>query len=608
MNVPEELARLIRYYILVSTSAAGSGHATSSLSAVELMTALYFGDVLRFDLNDVSSPSNDRVIFSKGHAAPLFYALYAAAGKLTEAELKTLRAFGSILEGHPTMRFPFTEAATGSLGQGLSIGVGMALNAQYLAEQPHHTYVLLGDSEMAEGQVWEAVQIAAYYKLNTLIGIIDVNRLGQRGETMNGHDIRSYAYKLRAFGWQTILVNGHDLNEVIEAYREAQQSVDKPVMIIAHTLKGKGVSLWENQLGWHSKTLNEEQLKQALSELGTVDKTLVGTIAPSERKVIQMPEKTASDTSSNIQFTEEKVATKKAFGLMLEKLGSSNTDLVVLDAEMSNSTHTDIFQQKFPHRFFEMFIAEQNMVSVAVGLARRGKLPVISTFAAFLTRAFDQFRMAHYSQTTMIVCGSYAGVSMGMDGSSQMGLEDIAMMRSIGSTVLYPSDAISMAKLLVAATKQPGITYLRATREPTSLVYKQNDHFTVGGSQVVRHSDADVVTIVAAGITLHEALVAHKKLLEEDIFVRVIDLYSVQPLDVRTLLIAASQTKAVITVEDHVAAGGIGEAVKSVLVNQSTPVYSLAVNKMPRSGKPAELLSYEEIDAEAIIKKVRELL
>ena len=603
----EKISKSIRYYIITSTIEAGSGHPSSSLSATDLMTGLLFGGVFRFDADNPEQPNNDRLIFSKGHASPLFYALWAAAGKVSEAELMTLRKFGSPLEGHPTTAFKYTEAATGSLGQGLSIGLGMALNAKYIDKLPYRTYVLLGDSEMSEGSQWEAIQVAAYYKLNNLIGIIDVNRLGQRGETMYGHDLHAYEQRVSAFGWETILIDGHSFPEILSAYEKAVQVNNKPVMIIAKTIKGKGISFIEDKNGWHGKPPKKEDLDKALHELGTVDTSTKGKITkPDDLK----PATEAPKEIRGINYPSDKpVATRKAYGKALVRIFPKYPGIVVLDAEVSNSTFSEMFKEQFPRRFFEMFITEQNMVGTALGLSRRGKIPFISTFAAFFTRAFDQIRMSQYSEANIKFCGSHSGVSIGEDGSSQMGLEDIAMFRAVlNSVVLYPSDAVSTEQLVEEAAKHNGIVYIRTTRNDTPVLYNSDEAFHIGGCKVLRSSGNDYVTVVAAGITLYEALKAYDELIKEGIFIRVIDLYSVKPADTKTLCEAARNTKAIITVEDHFAEGGIGEAVGSVLRDRSVPVHSLAVRKMPKSGKTRELLDYEEISGDAIIKKVKELL
>lgn len=607
MQKLEKLAKLIRYYSLVSTTQAGSGHPTSSLSAADLMAGLLFSGAFRYDVDNPGRPNNDRLIFSKGHASPLFYSLWAAAGAVSEKELMTMRKFGSPLEGHPTTAFPYTEAATGSLGQGLSIGVGMALNAKYVDKLPYRTYVLLGDSEMAEGSQWEAMEIAAFYKLDNLVGIIDVNRLGQRGETMYGHDLEAYKKKTAAFGWEPIVIDGHYFPNILTAYEQAAKVKDKPVMIIAKTIKGKGVSFIEDKNGWHGKALKKEELDKALEELGEVDKTVRGEIpTPEDVK----PPAQASAKAKPVSYAQDKpVATRHAYGTALERIYPQFPDMIALDGEVSNSTFSEIFKKTYPERFFEMYIAEQNMVGAALGLSVRGKMPFVSTFAAFMTRAFDQIRMSQYSEANIKFCGSHAGVSIGEDGSSQMGLEDIAMFRTIlHGVVLYPSDAVSTEKLVEEAAKRRGIVYLRTTRKETPVIYRNDEAFRIGGSKVLRKNKDDVATVVAAGITVHEALAAYEELKKEDIFIRVIDLYSIKPVDVKALDDAASATRSIITVEDHYAEGGLGEAVRSALADTAVPVYSLAVRKMPKSGKPDELLDYEEISRKAIVKKAKEIL
>ncbi len=603
----KKLAKFIRYYILTATTRAGSGHPTTALSATDLMTGLLFGGGFHYDVNQPKNPNNDRLIFSKGHASPLFYSLWLAAGQIEEDEMLTYRKFGSRLEGHPTRIFPYTEAATGSLGQGLAIGLGQALNGKYLDKIPYRTYVLLGDSEMAEGSQWEAIQLAAHYKLDNLIGIIDVNRLGQRGETMYGHHTEAYQKRLEAFGWETQVIDGHSFDEILPAYEKALEAGDKPVMIIARTLKGKGVSLVEDENGWHGKPLPEEDYKQAVQELGEVDKSVRGMIPrPEERK----PEKKAAEQTGPLTYSsEDKIATRKAFGYALTRIYPRYPELVSLDAEVSNSTGAQIFKEAYPDSFFEMFIAEQAMVGAALGLALRGKLVFVSTFAAFLSRAYDQIRMSQYSDANLKLVGSHAGVSIGEDGPSQMGLEDIAMFRAIlDSVVLYPADAVAMERIVEEAAGHRGIVYIRATRAAVPVIYSPDERFPVGGSHVLRQSDKDQVTVVTAGITIFEALKAYDELHEVGVFIRIIDLYSIKPLDRETLLKAAGSTRSILTVEDHYIEGGLGEAVKSALSDKAVPVYSLAVNKRPKSGKPAELLDYEDISARAIIDKIKGLL
>lgn len=607
MNNHEAIAKLIRYYSLVMSTEAGSGHPSSSLSAADLMTGLLFGGTFRYDLNNPLLANNDRLIFSKGHASPLFYSIWAAAGKVTEKELLTFRKFGSPFEGHPTPSFRYTEAATGSLGQGLSIGLGMALCAKYVDKLPYRTYVLLGDSEMAEGSQWEAMEIAGYYKLDNLTGILDVNRLGQRGETMYGHDLAVYRDRIAAFGWEPIVIDGHHMPEILTAFQQAAQTKGKPAMIIARTVKGKGVSFIEDKNGWHGKPLNREELARALAELGPVDKAVAGLIAPPENIA---PEERKSGDAAPVSYPPDKaVATRRAYGVALERIYPEFPHMAVLDAEVSNSTYSELFKAKYPGRFFEMYIAEQNMVGTALGLSARGKVPFVSTFAAFLSRAFDQIRMSQYSFANIKFCGSHAGVSIGEDGSSQMGLEDIALFRTLlNSVVLYPSDAVSTDKLVEEMARHTGICYIRTTRKETPVIYRMDEAFRIGGCKTLKSSKTDVASVVAAGITVHETLRAYEELKQEGILIRVIDLYSIKPLDEATLTQAARDTGAVITVEDHFAEGGLGEAVMSALAAQRVPVHSLAVRKMPRSGKPDELLDYEGISHGAIVRKVKELV
>jgi transketolase len=601
----EKIARLIRYYSLLATTQAGSGHPTSALSATDLMTGLVFGGSFKYDVDNPAHPNNDRLIFSKGHASPLFYALWATAGKLTEQDMMTYRHFGSSLEGHPTTSFRYTEAATGSLGQGLAIGVGMALNAR-IDKLPYRTYVLLGDSEMAEGSQWESIQIGAHYRLDNLIGVLDVNRLGQRGETMYGHDLNAYDQRISSFGWQTIRIDGHSLPDILSAFDTARQADGRPVMIIAKTIKGKGAPMVEDKNGWHGKPLDEQMLEDIFRQWGKIDKSVRGTIVKPENlepwrqdpKPIKEPDYTA----------ESDVPTRTAYGNGLVRIYPKYPGIVSLDAEVSNSTRAKRFKEAYPDRFFEMYIAEQNMAGAALGFSRRGKIPFVSTFSAFLSRAFDQIRMSRYSDANITFVGSHAGVSIGLDGPSQMGLEDLAMFRTIlDAAVLYPADAISTERLVEQAAQYQGITYIRTTRGATPIIYHADDHFPIGGSKVLKQSDDDLVTIVAAGITLHETLKAYARLQLEDIKVRVIDAYSIKPMDEQTLVRAVRETRAIVTVEDHYAEGGLGEAVRSALANHPTLIASLAVRKKPKSGKPDELLDFEDISSSAIINKVKEI-
>ena len=604
----ERLSQLIRHWVLSMSGHAGSGHPTSAMSATELMVDLFFGGVFRHRTDQPDHPNNDRLIFSKGHASPLLYALWAAAGQVPEDQLQTYRDFGSPLEGHPTWRFPLAEAATGSLGQGLSVGVGLALAAKRLDRLPYRTYVLLGDSEMAEGSQWEAIQIAAHYKLDNLVGILDVNRLGQRGETMYGHDLQAYQQRIAAFGWETLVVDdGHDHGQVLDAYRRATAVSGRPVMVIARTVKGKGVSLLEDEGGWHGKALDGEKLQQALQEIGPVDHGLRGTLAePDDRRTSPA---TAQQAEALHYERGDEVATRQAYGQALQRLGKQFPAVVALDGEVSNSTKADLFAKEFPDRFFEMFIAEQNMVGTALGMALCGKQPFVSTFAAFLTRAFDQIRMLPHSDANVKFVGSHAGVSIGPDGPSQMGLEDLGMFRTLpDSVVLYPCDAVATERLVEAMARHEGIAYLRTTRGETPVIYSSEEAFAIGGSKRLRHSDHDVLTVVTAGITVHEALQAYQQLRDEGTVIRVIDLYSVKPLDVETLRAAAEETGQLLTVEDHYAEGGLGEAVAAALASAPVPIHCLAVRKRPRSGKPDQLLDDHGISARAIVGAVRSLI
>lgn len=601
----QSIAKRIRVDIIRSTTAAGSGHLTSSLSAVELVSGLMFGGAFRADLKKPDYPNNDRLIFSKGHAAPLLYSAYAGAGAFPRAKLSLLRRFGSPLEGHPMPKFAYTEVPTGSLGQGLGIGAGEALAAK-MSRLTYRTYVLLGDSEMAEGSVWEALEIAAFHQLDNLVGILDLNGLGQSGPTMLGRDAVGMAKRISSFGWETIIIDGHDLTKVVEAYSRAMKVRGKPVMIIGKTIKGKGVRLVEGKEGWHGRVLDKVLAAQAIKDLSPINETIKGVTSAPEKRQPVFPTKNVAKAMR--YKLGEFVAPREAIGRSLVRLAPALPKLVVLDGEVKNSTSTELFEKKFGKRFIEGFIAEQNLVSMSGGLAARGMLPVFATFAAFLTRAFDQLRMNQYAGTHQIYIGTHAGVHIGQDGASQMGLQDIALFRTLEhSTVLYPADAVAAEALLEKALKGSGMNYIRATRAALPVIYKTTQRFAIGGSNVLRKGNTDIATIVAAGVTLHEALKAADQLAKKKISVRVIDLYSIKPIDVATLKLAARQTKHLIVVEDHYPEGGIAEAVRSALSKDAGCVTSLAVQKTPHSGTPEELLSYEGIDAAAIVKTILQL-
>ncbi len=607
----ERIATLLRYWILDTTTTAGSGHPTSSLSAVEIMTVLFFGGILRYDVQHPREKHNDRVIFSKGHATPLFYALWAAAGAIRVEDLSTYRQFDSALEGHPTMTFPFTEAATGSLGQGLSVGLGMALAQKKLDKTTARTFVLLGDSEMAEGQVWEAMQIAAHYEVGNLTAIVDVNRLGQRGVTMDGHHMEAYARRARACGWRTVIIHGHNIEEISRVLTHmVHDDADAPLMIIAQTYKGKGISFLEDKYGWHGKTLSHDEFLQAVGELGYVDFDVRGTIAVPQNMMEERRTRKSTDQSSATQKWMHDpyahYATRDSYGAALVRIMRDDPTVVVLDAEVSNSTMAEVAQLYAPERFFEMYIAEQNMVGVAVGLARCGYHPFISSFAAFLTRAHDQIRMAAYSDVRMTIVGSHAGVATGADGVSQMGLEDVAMMRSVyGATVLSPADARATVACVKKAHRTKGITYIRTAREKTPLLSHTTETH-VDACAVVCDAARPQATIIATGTTVAQACDAAAALAREGIAARVVDVAVIAPLDVTALHAAMKGSTLVVIVEDHYRAGGLGEAVLAAcaVVPRTYAIVHCAVDRMPRSGSAQELYAYEKIDAHAIIKVI----
>ena len=607
----KELAAQLRVDSIRCTTAAGSGHPTSSMSAADLMAVL-LAKYLRYDWADPHQGNNDRLVFSKGHACPVLYAMYKAAGAIDDKELLSLRKFDSRLQGHPNPHvLPYVDVATGSLGQGLPIGVGMAINGKFLDKLPYHVWVVLGDSEVAEGSIWEAFDKASYYKLHNLTAILDMNRLGQRGETDLGWNSAAYAARARAFGWHVIELDGHDLPAIDRAYAEAQQQKDKPTCLIAKTLKGSGVSFIADKDGWHGKALSADQAKQAIAELGGERHIVVKTPTPDRRA----PE--AKATAALLKLPSYalggKEATRKAYGDALTAIGAARPDVVAIDAEVSNSTHADEFKKAHPDRFFEMFIAEQQLLGAAVGMGVLGKCAFASTFAAFFTRAYDQIRMAAISGATIRLSGSHAGCSIGEDGPSQMALEDLAMMRAVHeSTVLYPCDANQTAALVEQMANLSGISYLRTTREKTPTIYGPGEKFPVGGARVVKRSDKDRAAVIAAGITVHEALKAYENLKAEGIAIRIIDAYSIKPIDATTL---SETAKAVggklVTVEDHWPEGGLGDAVLAALATRPLDglrVVKLAVRDMPGSGTPTELLHAAGIDGEQIVQAVRSLL
>jgi transketolase len=609
-----ELAQQLRVDSIRSSTSAGSGHPTSSMSAADLMAVLV-GRHLRYDWDDPGNAANDHLIFSKGHASPLLYSIYKAVGVVSDEELMTgYRRFGSRLEGHPTPVLPWVDVATGSLGQGLPDAVGVALAGKYLDELPYRVWVLCGDSEMAEGSIWEALDKASYYKLANLIAIVDINRLGQRGPTEHEWDTEAYRRRVTAFGARSFVIDGHDVAAIDRALAQAGEvSGDQPTVILARTLKGRGFSEVEDKENWHGKPLPPEMAERAVIELGGERNLLVRGPVPDEAAP-RHPARADGAAEVKLPAYErgQKVATRKAYGDALAALGV-RPDVVAMDGEVSNSTFADEFAKAYPERYFEMFIAEQQLIAAAVGMGVRGYRPFASTFAAFFTRAYDFIRMAAISQASISLAGSHAGVEIGADGPSQMALEDLAMLRAVhGSTVLYPCDATSAAALVLAMADLPGISYMRTTRGAYPVLYDPAETFPVGGSKVLRQTGADQVTLIGAGVTLHECLAAAGQLAGDGISARVIDLYSVKPADTATLTAAAAATGGrLVIAEDHHPEGGLGAAVLDALTGAGRAdlaVAHLAVREMPGSGTPAELLAASGIDAAHIADAARRLL
>ena len=604
-------ANRLRILSIRATTAAGSGHPTTCLSAAEIMSALFF-HVMRYDPKNPSNPCADRFVLSKGHAAPILYAAWVEAGLYSEADLLTLRRIDSDLEGHPTPRLPYVDVATGSLGQGLGVGIGLALNSCKLDKSNYRTYVLMGDGESAEGSVWEAAEIASFNKLDNLCAIVDVNRLGQSQATMLQHDMDVYKARFEAFGWATEVVDGHDMAAVVAAFEKAASTKGKPFVILACTLKGKGVSFAEDKDGWHGRPFKKgEEAQKAIDEITAagvdvaegvlqIPTVAESTICAAENKTMEAPSYKEGD----------EIATREAFGDALVKLGAANSVVVALDADTKNSTYSEKFKKAYPDRFFEGFIAEQNMISVAAGLAARGKIPFASTFAVFLSRGMDQIRMAGVSKSNIKLCGSHVGVSIGEDGPSQMGLEDLAIFRAIPNcAVFYPSDGVSAERAVALAADHKGMAYVRTSRPKTAIIYANDEPFAIGKLKVVRKGDHDRLTIVAGGVTLYEALKAAEVLAGEGIDVRVVDIFCVKPIDAAGLRENAQETNnLILTVEDHYAEGGIGEAVAAALSETGIKVSRIAVTQVPRSGAPDVLLAHYGIDAQAIVKRVKDLV
>jgi len=600
----EAIAKRLRIHSIKMTTKAGSGHPTTCLSMADLTACLFF-DEMKYNPKDSEDLANDELVLSKGHAAPILWAAYAEAGIIPEGSLMNLRKITSTLEGHPTPRMKWVKAATGSLGQGLSVGVGMAL-AMKLAKSPGRVYVLMGDGECAEGAVWEAANMGSLLRLGNLCAIMDINRLGQSEATMHGHDVQAYKRKFQAFGWETIPINGHRIPEILKAFKKARQNV-KPTVILAKTIKGKGISFIEDKNGWHGKPLKEEEMKRALEELSPIPSIDARKYVRKPRKMKSLKPIKKYNFRKNIY--NDKTATRRAYGNALLNLAKVNEAVVVLDGDVKNSTYAESFFEAFPKRAFQTYIAEQNMAGMGIGMSAKGFIPFIATFSAFLPRAHDQIRMAAYSFSNIKFCGSHSGVSIGADGPSQMGLEDLGMFRSIpGCAVLYPCDAYSTEACVESLAKYRGLSYIRTTRPATPLLYRREDKFPIGGSKIIKKSKNDKATVIAAGITVHEALKAYEELRRENISIRIIDAYSVQPIDKDNITkeVTKAGRKAVV-VEDHFQNGGLGDAVAQAL-NGKAEIVHLAINDMPRSGKPEELLDKYGIDAEHIKSAVKKLI
>jgi len=608
LEFARQLGQQLRVDSIRCSTAAGSGHPTSSMSAADLIAVL-LTRYLQYDWGKPKDPNNDHLIYSKGHASPLCYAMFKAAGAISDAEMMTFRKFGSRLQGHPTPAIPWVDVATGSLGQGLPIAVGVALAGKYLDKLPYHVWTLCGDSELAEGSIWEGLDKAGKYNLANLTAIWDINRLGQRGETEYGWHLDTYRRRVEAFGGYPIVIDGHDLAAIDRAFGEALSNTEKPTVIIAKTIKGKGFSEIENKDGWHGKALPPDMAERAIKELGGIKNLKVKSQKP-ERGAPASRRAVVTEPVLPTYKKDDKVATRKAYGDALLALAVI-PDVVAMDGEVSNSTHADEFAKAHPDRFFEMWISEQQLVATAVGMSVRGYKPFASTFAAFFSRAYDFIRMAAISRANIKLAGSHAGVEIGQDGPSQMALEDLASMRAIeGSTVLYPSDPNQTAKLTRLMADQPGIVFMRTTRGAYPTLYGPAESFKVGGSKVIRQSARDRVTLIGAGVTLHACIAAADALAAKKIAARVIDLYSVKPVDVRTLREAARATKGkFVVVEDHYPEGGLGGAVLEALAGDPPiKLAHLAVRALPESGKPEELLNAAGISARHIVAAATKLV
>ncbi|XP_074140574.1 transketolase [Sminthopsis crassicaudata] len=602
----KDAANRLRIHSIQATTAAGSGHPTSCCSVAEIMAVLFF-HTMKYKPQDPRDASNDRFVLSKGHAAPILYAVWAEAGFLPEGELLNLRKISSILDGHPVPKQAFTDVATGSLGQGLGAACGMAYTGKYFDKASYRVYCLLGDGELSEGSVWEAMAFAGFYKLDNLVAILDINRLGQSDPAPLQHQVDVYQKRCESFGWNAVVVDGHSVEELCKTF---DQNKHKPLAVIAKTYKGRGISGVEDKDSWHGKPLPKNMAEQAIEEIH-------GQIQSKKKTLSTLPKEDAPAVNiTNIRMPSppnyklgDKLATRKAYGMALAKLGQASDRVIALDGDTKNSTFSELFKKEHPNRFIECYIAEQNMVSIAVGCATRDRtVPFCSTFAAFFTRAFDQIRMAAISESNINLCGSHCGVSIGEDGPSQMALEDLAMFRSIpNGTVFYPSDAVATEKAVELAANTKGICFIRTSRPENAIIYNNNENFQIGQAKVVLKSKDDQVTVIGAGVTLHEALAAAEQLKKEKINIRVLDPFTIKPLDKKLILESARATHGrILTVEDHYYEGGIGEAVAAAIVGEpGVTLTRLAVANIPRSGKPAELLKMFGIDKDAIVQAVK---
>ncbi|XP_061113074.1 transketolase-like [Conger conger] len=608
----KDIANKLRIHSIRATCASNSGHPTSCCSAAEVMAVLFFR-TMRYKASDPRNACNDRFVMSKGHAAPVLYAAWVEAGFVNEAEILNLRKIDSDLEGHPTPKLEFVDVATGSLGQGLGAACGMAYTGKYFDKASYRVYCMLGDGECSEGSVWEAMAFASYYNLDNLVAILDVNRLGQSEPAPLGHDVDTFRRRCEAFGWNTYVVDGHDVEELCKALWQAKQMKRKPTAIVAKTFKGKGLRGIEDEENWHGKPIPSDRVEALLADIR-------GQIQTNKPLYPDQPEEDVPDVDlSYIRLPSppaykigDKIATRRAYGVALARLGQNSSRVIALDADTKNSTFSETFKKAHPDRYIECFIAEQNMVSVAIGCATRDRtVPFANTFAAFLSRTYDHVRMAAISQSNINLVGSHCGVSIGEDGPSQMALEDLAMFRAIPTaTIFYPSDGVSTERAVELAANTKGICFIRTSRPDTPVLYRSEEKFEVGQAKVVRKSDSDRVTVIGAGVTLHEALTAADQLAKEGVNIRVIDPFTIKPLDSATILLSARATGGrIITVEDHYKEGGLGEAVCSALGEEpGIVVQRLAVTGVPRSGKPQELLDMFGISAKSIVATVRSTL